>query len=168
VVAQARGLRSICMPSVCILGLVQPGHGSSSTVITPSLLTLSTSANKRPISIADTAVTFAISCWSCTGCASSFNCSIHRQVSPRSMPRLMIMAGTQQPPGAGPQPRSLRQHFAAAVPSPATGFAASTNKCAPMFSNGFTRSSTVTLRRARNGRRAELCQIAMPCCGYGD
>ena len=128
------------MPSVYSRSIARPRP--SSTVITPSLPTLSmTSAMRAPISAsaAEIEATWAISSWVST-CLLIDLISSTRASTPISRPRRRIM-------GFAPAARFLRpsvimawaRTVAVVVPSPATSFvlvATSLSNCAPIFSNG--------------------------------
>src|SRR6266404_519427 len=138
---------SICMPSTYSVSKLMPRD--SSTVITPSLPTLSiTSAINCPIasSAAEMEATWAISFLPSTGIASERMYSTTASV-PLSMPCLSCM-------GLAPAARFFKPSVtiawastvAVVVPSPATSLvrvAASLSSCAPMFSKGF--SSEISL-----------------------
>src|SRR6266700_58699 len=139
------------MPSVYSFSIARPRP--SSTVITPSLPTLSiTSAMREPISgsAAEIEATWAISSWVSTGLLIDLISSMTAS-APFSSPLRRIM-------GFAPAARFLKPSVimacastvAVVVPSPATSFvlvATSLSNCAPMFSKGSGRSisrATVT------------------------
>ena len=123
----------------------------SSTVITPSLPTLSmTSAIRRPISssAAEMAATWAILVWSATGVDIVFRLST-TACTPRSMPRFSSS-------GFAPAVTFLKPSLtiawastvAVVVPSPAMSLvlvAASLSSWAPMFSNGSSSSISLAM-----------------------
>src|SRR5712692_2039888 len=136
--------RSNCIPSVYSFSIARPRP--SSTVITPSLPTLSiTSAINAPISgsAAEIAATCAISSCVSTGLLIAFISAMTASV-PFSRPLRRII-------GFAPAARffspstiiAWASTVAVVVPSPATSFvfvAASVSNCAPIFSKGSGRS----------------------------